>query len=672
MPDIAEKEGKKGERTKKDRLEFCHEWQKKLDSQYRDLKDKRKKSLQFRDSDPDIVAWEEGRSSVTTTDMQDAIDMAKPDILEQIAGIDEPLKLDPDEAKYVDAVNKLEVLGNVMVKRKNPWFRICSDFLDDSMVLMFGCIKYRWVEEEKSVEKIYEDLDEIQLAALLQKSPDASVSSNEVSKEGHRITKLKHTTTDEYVGYYVVPSERIKFPLDTKNFNETPIVIEEIRLHEHEFREMYGDDAFDKVKEIRNSLEKEKIDTEFNDRFKHLGGVDHFYDTKSGRYKAYEAYFYEKKTPWMMTYVGDEVLQDEENKYGKPPYRGGSPFMIAHSLIGKGYLDLMETIMRERTYLKRQLHDVVSQNNHRRNFVNLEASGMNIADYENNSAMDALIRCTGQVSEQFIRPEPKIPLAAENFTFWELLNAEKDNHTPTPRAYGGLEGAKDERTYRGKQLKVNQASKKLLMMVRSYMEEVWGPLFQDTLDCIAKFMKKKTIVRYLNEDYEIEPEEIICKYALIVNVGLGSHDKQDLIVKLQQLIGLMMQIMQTGMGVISAQNVAYVMQELVKAMGFLNTMDFVTDPKVKELVQAFMHQVLTLLAQLAPIPELEPVLGPVIPQLMQMAQQIMAGMGIKPEKPQGGDNSAGTLEGQDPAAIPEQPMNEGNPATQATGGGFFA
>lgn len=653
------------------RLTFCQDWDKKLKSQYNELKEKRSKAMKFRDSDPSIVEWEKGRSSVTTTDMQDAIDMAKPDILEQIAGIDEPLKLDPDEARFVDPVKKLQVLGNVMVKRKNPWFRICSDFLDDSMVLMFGCIKYRWVEEDKTIEKVYEGLEDIELTALLQKRPDGVMSSDEPAGDGKkRVTKIKYTTSDEYVAYNVVPSERIKFPLDTKNFDETPIVIEEVRLYEHDFRAMYGDDAFEKVKEIRDSFEKEKPDTEFNARFKHLGGIDHFFDKVSGRYKTYECYFYEKKKPWMLTYAGNEIFQDEENKYGKPPYRGGSPFLIAHSLIGKGYLDLMETIMRERTYLKRQLHDVISLNNHRRNFINVEQSGLVISDYENSSAMDALIRCNGDTSEASIRPEPKIPLNAENFSFWELLNAEKDSHTPTPRSYGGLESGKDERTYRGKQLKVNQASKKLLMMMRGYMEEVFGPLFQDTLDCIAKFMKKKTVVRYLNEDYDIDPDDIICKYALIVNVGLGAHDKQDLIVKMQQLIGLALQ--QVELGIYTPQNLYYINSELVKAMGFLNTMDFVTDPQLKETIMKFVQAVMMMVQHFSEMHSQEPEMQQLMGHISEMIQQVMFALGIKPPKGQGGENSKGTMPDQQPAAIQEQPSQPMLPQQQISGRGFDA
>ena len=153
-------------RTKDERLKYCTDWKGKLDDQFAMLQSKRADALKFRDADPSIVAIIKDRSRVTTTDMQDAIDMAKPDILETVAGIDEPLKLEPSEAKWVEPVKKLQVLGNVMVKRKNKWFRICSDFLDDSMVLQFGCIKYRWIEDIKVTKKVYEGIPDDEIAGL--------------------------------------------------------------------------------------------------------------------------------------------------------------------------------------------------------------------------------------------------------------------------------------------------------------------------------------------------------------------------------------------------------------------------------------------------------------------------------------------------------------------------
>jgi len=71
--------------TKNDRLKFCLKWIEKLNGQYSDLDNDRAEAIRFCNGDPTIVEVVKGRSQVVTTDMQDAIDIAKPDILENIA-----------------------------------------------------------------------------------------------------------------------------------------------------------------------------------------------------------------------------------------------------------------------------------------------------------------------------------------------------------------------------------------------------------------------------------------------------------------------------------------------------------------------------------------------------------------------------------------------------------
>lgn len=647
--------------TKEEKIDFCRRWIAKLQDMYKTLDTDRQEALKFCNGDPGIVALIKGRSEIVTTDMQDAIDTAKPDILETIAGVDEPLKLDPTGAEDVEPVKKLQILANIMVKRKNPWFRRCSDFLDDSMKLKFGAFKYQWYSKESEFEKEYRDLDDLELQAkLITEGSELIKDEYETLENGgivRRNTIIKYKITDEYVKIDTVPAERIKFPLDTTDFSNCPFVYEEVNLYKHQFIANYGRKLFNKIEEVRESLQSPVPNAILQERFRDVGGLNFLYDGVEDKYKVYECYFpnEEDSKPRMFVFIGDEVIIDESNKYGKPPYRGGSPFLLAHRLLGAGYFDYLKEIQRQRTFFKRQIFDNVSQANYRRYFGDPER--LNLDDYLNNNATNALIRCQGDPST-IVMPEQKAPLPPEVLSFWEMLNIEKDLHIPTPRAFAGVEvPGRDERTYRGKQLKVQQASKKLLMMIRSYMEDVFAPLFSDVVDCILKFMKKSTVIRYLNEDYEITPDNIIGKYDLVVNAGLGSHDKLDIIAKLQQLIGLSVSRgMETG--VVTSQNLYYMYMELVKAMGFLNTTDFVTDPKIKESVMMLVQFIMQ-------IPELQQ-------QLMPLIQQIMAGFGVQMQPQQGGENMRGTFPGQNVAPEASLPMNPMEPRVTPEGGGFYS
>jgi len=637
--------------TQEERLTYCKLWITRLNGQWSSLDTDRTDALRFCNGDPTIVKLITGRSQVVTHDMQDAIDSAKPDILETLAGTDEPLKLDPTGAEDVEPVKKLQILANIQVKRKNPWFRRCADFLDDSMKLKFGCFKYQWIEKTKAIEKIYEDANDIEIKERVMSG--ATIIKDEMV-DGKRRTTLSTETYDEYVEITTPPTERVKFPIDCRGFSTAPFVWEEVRLYEEEFRTLYGKDVLDKVKDIQENLSRPEVDSIQQERFKDVGGVKFIYDGDTGKYKAHECYFHEpdENRAWLFVFSGDEVILDEYNKYDRPPYEGGSPFLVAHRLLSLGYFDYLKEIQKERTFFKRQIFDNVTQANYRRYFGDPER--LNMDDFLNNNATNALIRVDGDPSK-VVMAEQKAPIPAEVLDFWELMNVEKDYHLPTPRSFTGVDPKKAQRTWRGQAQQTNLAQKKLLMMIRGYMEDVFSPLFNDVIDCILKFMKKKVSVRYLNEDYNINPDNIIGKFDLVVNVGLGSHDKNDMVMKLQQLIGLSAKLMETG--VVTPQNLHYMTQELVKAMGFLNTTDFVTDPKLKEAIVKFIMMVSQMLHKMSMVPELQADVAQIAPQLYQEISEISMALGM----PMGKQKGQGTLPGENvapQAEVPGQALTE--------------
>ena len=662
---MAEEDTKTQENKKQEKLKYARTWIERLNNQWQSINSDRQDALRFINNDPTIVQVVKGRSQLVTTDMQDAIDMAKPDILETIVGIDEPMKLDPSSNKDIEPIKRLQILGNIQLRRKNNWFRRCSDFLDDSMKLKFGVFKYQWVEKNETIQKHWRNLSEIELNDKV--ASGQRIVSDETDDEGVRKTVTEYDIYDEYVEISTPPAERVKFPLDSRSFKSAPFVFEEVRLYEEEYIELYGQDVFDRIKDIKDSLDKPEPDQVEQERYRDVGGLGFIYDKDESKYKSYECYFKDKETrkAWIFVFSGDEIIIDEYNKYDKAPYEGGSPFLVAHRLLSLGYFDYLKDIQMQRTVLKRQIFDNLSQANYRRYFGDPER--LNMDDYLNNNSTNALIRVDGD-PKTAIMAEEKAPLPPEVLSFWELMNVEKDYHLPTPRSFTGV-GKTQQRSWRGQAQQVTLAQKKLLMMIRGYMEDVFAPLFDDVITCILKFMKHEVSLRYLNEDYMVSPDNIIGKYDMVVNVGLGAQDKNDMVMKLQQLIGLASKMM--GTGIFTNQNLAYMSTELVKAMGFLNTTDFVTDPKVKPLMLNFIKIVTTMLEEMKKVPILQGVVMEISPIISEEIRALTMAMGIQMEepKPVGGPNKAGTQPGEITPEISTQPHQPINPMLQeATAG----
>ena len=124
--------------------------------------------------------------------------------------------------------------------------------------------------------------------------------------------------------------------------------------------------------------------------------------------------------------------------------------------------------------------------------------------------------------------------------------------------------------------------------------------------------------------------------------------------QMQQLLGIFEKIARAKLPVITAQNVYHTLGELIKAMGFKNKSDFITDPKfvmsVQELVMGLMKYAPALAGMGVPIP----------PELSMALQKVMAnlGMGNMEQKKSTDTNMPKNIER---PADPANPMNRNNP-----------
>ncbi len=217
-------------------------------------------------------------------------------------------------------------------------------------------------------------------------------------------------------------------------------------------------------------------------------------------------------------------------------------------------------------------------------------------------------------------------------------------------------------------MQVQQATQQIEMMASLYAEMLVGPLVSDIVDLNIQFLKDATAIRVLNTPKIISPDNITNHADVIVNVGIGTGNKQETIMYMQQLMGIYAQVFKAGLNVVTPENVYKAMVELIKAMGFKNTDDFVTNPQLPQAVQA-LGQITMQLIQAAQQMGIQ-----LPPQIMQALPQIMQTLGIQPpppQTPQGQGNnelSGGTFPGQQPPQLPMQPAQPMNMASPMQGG----
>ena len=90
---------------------------------------------------------------------------------------------------------------------------------------------------------------------------------------------------------------------------------------------------------------------------------------------------------------------------------------------------------------------------------------------------------------------------------------------------------------------------------------------------------KKEVVRLRNEWIEVRPTQWQDKMDATVSVGVGSGNKDQQVAHLSNLLQLASQSMQGGLPLFNVQNMYNIISELVKAQGFMNVSDYVTNPE---------------------------------------------------------------------------------------------
>jgi len=658
-------------------LTFCLENIKQCSDDMATFDSDRQDALRYYRSEHDIVPFDKGRSQATTTDLMDTIEWMMPTLLQIFTSDNEIASLRPYRMDDTEGVKDMDDLVNYQLRTRNEWWLELHDWFKEALTLKISPVKYQHIKERVEIPKEYEALDEIEMQALLTKENVEIVDTKQnVIQEGYTdpVTgaevppvvqydvKVRIISEDETNIFEAIPSENIGFPLDTKNMKTCRFFYEKIYLDKWQFEKAYGKSAIVDCEATTQHLDANSFGGHpvTVERFKDLGGIQNFmWDQEKKQFIVYECFFPNPKNgdPWIVCLCGNNMLKNEYNKYGKPNYEVLTPVKMAHRMAGLSLFDILKDIMQIRTALLRQMLDNVYYGNNARYFG--DPTRMNLNDWLNNKAPGSLVRVTGDPST-ILMPIPTAPLPQWTFSLMEMMQSEKDYHSGVPRSFQGVNSNQLSDTWRGQASQINQAAMRVQMIASLFAWTGVVPLIKDFMDCNIKFLSKKAAIRVLDSYREIDPDNLVNRADVIVNIGIGNATKEQTIMYMQQLLAIYGNAFKIGSPSVNHQNFFFVMKELVKAMGYRNTQDFVTDPNLTQKVQQFMALTMQhLQTMVQQNPQMQQ--DPMIQQISQAGQQVMQIIG-SPQ--QAAKSEMGDGEQPPQAAQPRQ-------APMPMGGGYF-
>lgn len=579
----------------------------------------------------------QGRSKIVTSDLADTVEWILPSLVKIFCSGTDVCMFQPRGQEDTRAVELNNELTNYQMRVRNKWFVLIHDFIKDALLQKVGILKYSWATEHREFTRTYEGLtiEEVN-AKLMEPSTELISSSQDESGEIWNV-EVKVSVDDEYPLIEAVPPHEVGFPKTTRDIDKCQFLYHKVQLYPYEIAKRFGKD---KLKDIvgRKEAMLEGNNTDLSDnsaiieeaRFADLGGVEFIFDKDSDKYWVYECYYPDPETgeSRKLTLCGDVILSDEENVYIRPPFHIFTPVRLSHRVIGRSMFDIIKELQRLRTALLRQILDNLYFSNSGRYIA--DPDRVNFDDLLNNNIPGGAVRGDKDALGTITPPQ----LQPWTFQLLEYIQGEKENRTGVTRYNQGTDGASLNKTARGISAILGQSQQRIELMARNLAETAIAPLINSVMEMNIRFLSKQTMVRICNEWSEITPDNIVGQWDVIVNVGIGTADKDTVVAQMQQLLGIYAQIVKAGVNIATPKNIYNACTELTKAMGFRNTDDFWTDPEKN-------------------------------PMLMNPAMQ-----GAE-QDPMAQVMNGGTMPGAQPSAIPIQPNQPGNPTMTPNGGGFY-
>ena len=125
---------------------------------------------------------------------------------------------------------------------------------------------------------------------------------------------------------------------------------------------------------------------------------------------------------------------------------------------------------------------------------------------------------------------------------------------------------------------MSAAQSRVELVARNFAETGVKDLMITIYELLHKNQDKERVVKLRNEWVPVRPDVWRDKYDCTVSVALGSGNKDQQMAHLSAMLQFAGEAMKGGLPIVNAQNMYNMGAALVKAMGFQNVNDFLTDP----------------------------------------------------------------------------------------------
>jgi hypothetical protein len=546
---------------------------------------------------------EEGRSTVVSSDVFDAVEGMLPDLVEVFVSSDKAVVFDPVGPEDEQGAEQATNACNYVFYKQNNGFLILYTAAKDALLLKTGGVKWFWEEKRVAEYQRYSAVDDMQLAAYLASNPDAQVEEKELveptPEEQQQAALMGVVLPERYTVKIKTIKKRgvvriVNIPPDELHISrrhnsvlldDCPYVAHVTEKTVSEIRELGFDVTPEQVKRAQNELNTADADYREAQKGGKWGWWEEENELDPAMVRGYlrEEYVLvdydgdgiaERRR---IVRLGDEILENKECSH--VPMACWTPYLLTHRFDGLSVADLVSDFQRMSTEIMRQQLDNLYLANNQETVVLTDAQGNPLANID-----DLLNRRPGGIIREraagAVRPYVERWQGIEAMPMVELLEAKKENRTGYTRYSQGLDANSLNKTATGVSMIMNASQKRMKLMARIMAEALVAPMFRGIFKTLSDYGMDKLSFRLNGKFVQYDPQEWRDGYDLSINVGIGTGDTMQQQQFLLQMAQAQLTMMQTPFGpqLVNPKNVYNLQARLAENAGFKNPGEFWTDP----------------------------------------------------------------------------------------------
>ena len=531
----------------------------------------------------------EGRSQYVDSTVQDTIEWIKPSLMRVFASGDEMVKFTPHGPEDVQMAKQATDYVNYVFTKDNPGWEILYSWFTDALLSKNGIVKVWWEEYEEEEREEYRNLDEMSLTALLSDEGVEVIEHTQVQEEGqppYHDVVIKRKNYDGRVRVENVPPSEFLISREAKSIKDARFVCHRVLKTLSELREMWPDKDID-LEDLRGASEDmmdfsgERLERYAFDKSASYweGWGDATYGEEGLRtFWLHESYL---KTDFngdgitelrKVCSVGSTILANDE--IDSIPFVSITPVKIPHKFFGLSIADLIMDLQLMKSTLMRNLMDNMYNQNYGRYAV-----------LEGQANLDDLLtqRPGGVVrvkSPNAVTPLATPALEPYSFQMLEYLDGVRESRAGVSRMSQGMNenALTSHTTATAVNAVMTAAQSRVELIARNFAETGVKDLMQTIYELLLKNQDRERVVMLSNNWVPVRPNSWKDKYDCTVSVALGGGNKDQQMAHLSQMLSFAGEAMKGGLPIVNVQNMYNLGAALVKAMGFQNVDDYLTNP----------------------------------------------------------------------------------------------